>query len=663
MHSSKIINFHRLATELCKIVKLKFTRFLFTILIIYNSPPLKANIEQEKINRLQIKAKKLHLHKTTRWRKILFIPNRFYESNKSLIDDPKFFLAKRGKTKPLDELNSTIEIFLKQKKITINDREHLPQCVFTARFLFLNKHFNLKNNFNINLKLCTNYNKYLKVTDYQKVSYVFSNYYLNNPSSMFGHTFLRLHRYKDNEFMNLSGQLDDSLNFSAYPTTTNPFLYALYGLMGKFKGRFSLLPYYTKIQEYTNSESRDLWEYELNLNKDDINWLIAVIWEQGNFYSDYFYFDENCSYILLSIIEAAKPSLKLTDQLPLYTIPIDTIKALKHEKAIINIKPKLSNLSRYAQLLQRMSIKEKKLLKQLFIDNSVESVKNTSSCNTKCLIKVLEAAVELVDYKEHLAANMQPIKYKKLRQEILLARSSIEQTTPELEKTPLSSRPDVSHPSAFIGVGSGYNNKNMNNISFFWRPAYHDLAADSRGYSDEMSIKFLDIELSYYLQRKSLKLTKLNLLEIISIPKKLTLIDSWSWALNLEYNQNKICLQKQNYCPAYLVNFGIGKNISLFQDKLKSYFLVGPTVNYMKENDYEFHYGPQVVFGVIAKISKYNKVLFNSSWQRMFGSYVANKLEHNLVVTWNLNKDIEIRNSLQTTKNGLNINLSLLKYF
>ncbi|MBN4053178.1 DUF4105 domain-containing protein [bacterium AH-315-L15] len=49
------------------------------------------------------------------------------------------------------------------------------------------------------------------------------------------------------------------------PDTENALLYVLKGFFGFLKGDFALFPYNVKVQTYSNMESRDLWECELNL--------------------------------------------------------------------------------------------------------------------------------------------------------------------------------------------------------------------------------------------------------------------------------------------------------------------------------------------------------------------------------------------------------------
>ena len=54
-------------------------------------------------------------------------------------------------------------------------------------------------------------------------------------------------------------------------------------------------------------------------------------YEMDRIYSDYYFFDENCSYDLLFLLDAARPSIGLTDQFPLWVIPIDTIRKVQRE--------------------------------------------------------------------------------------------------------------------------------------------------------------------------------------------------------------------------------------------------------------------------------------------------------------------------------------------
>src|ERR1017187_4387954 len=152
---------------------------------------------------------------------------------------------------------------------------------------------------------------------------VFASYYMNNPASTYGHTFLLL---------NAKGHSSDErllkyvVNFAADLESDNGFLFALKGLAGGYHGRFSTFPYYMKVQEYNNLESRDLWEYDLHVSSASLERLVGHLWELGNVRIRYFFINKNCSYYLLPVLDVMDPALSVTRPFVLRTIPMDTVR-------------------------------------------------------------------------------------------------------------------------------------------------------------------------------------------------------------------------------------------------------------------------------------------------------------------------------------------------
>ena len=75
-------------------------------------------------------------------------------------------------------------------------------------------------------------------------------------------------------------------------------------------------------------ENRDIWEYDLNLTKAETIKLFNHLWEMQGIGSDYWFFDENCSYNMLLLLESARPDLYLSTSI-LWEAPTDTIKKIK----------------------------------------------------------------------------------------------------------------------------------------------------------------------------------------------------------------------------------------------------------------------------------------------------------------------------------------------
>ena len=60
-------------------------------------------------------------------------------------------------------------------------------------------------------------------------------------------------------------------------------------MLGGFRGVFSLLPFYYKVREYSDFESRDLWEYEFKFSEEESQFFVKHLWELGDTWFDYYY--------------------------------------------------------------------------------------------------------------------------------------------------------------------------------------------------------------------------------------------------------------------------------------------------------------------------------------------------------------------------------------
>jgi Domain of unknown function (DUF4105) len=243
---------------------------------------------------------------------------------KSEADGRNFFLAKDGKTNPKAELEATVVALNDVTGIYGKIKAH-SACVYPARKLFLEK-----NGYHFPKQNCEEYEHWRKGLPVTTVSLVFATAYPNNPASMFGHTFLRLNGPGEGNTL-----LDYVVNFAATTGEAGGVEFALLGVFGGYEGHYSIAPYFIKVNEYNHGEARDLWEYPMNLGPEAIDMLLAHLWEmEASSFFDYYFFDENCSWQILRLLEASNPKLKLSSQAPFYIIPSDTVRILKKEKLL-----------------------------------------------------------------------------------------------------------------------------------------------------------------------------------------------------------------------------------------------------------------------------------------------------------------------------------------
>src|SRR5262249_17343059 len=146
------------------------------------------------------------------------------------------------------------------------------------------------------------------------------------------------------------------IDYSADPDTTFAPIYAIKGIAGAFPGTYRKVPFYFKVREYNDFESRDLWEFKLGLTPDELQMLIDHLWELGSTFFDYFYLTQNCSYHILDLIEAAAPEHHLIDNIHWPTIPADAVKALFRNPGLIgHIEYRPSSRTRFRSDVRGMS--------------------------------------------------------------------------------------------------------------------------------------------------------------------------------------------------------------------------------------------------------------------------------------------------------------------
>src|SRR5204863_5307038 len=242
--------------------------------------------------------------------------------------------------------------------------------------------------------------------------------------SAFGHTFLRLGK----EEVASSGErldlIDQAVDFAAVTDTSNAIVYAFDGLFGLFRGEFSARPYFYKVREYADYESRDLWEYELSLDQRQLGMLVGHLWELGQTWFDYYYVTENCSYHILGALEAADPKLDLLSHVGAATLPADSVKALFANPGLV--RAVRYRASARTELAARTAVLDGAGLDAVQALADGEDPPGLDATRTDEHVRVLDAAVDLVDVRHgrDILSGADP-GAERLRQSLLEKRSAI----------------------------------------------------------------------------------------------------------------------------------------------------------------------------------------------------------------------------------------------
>jgi hypothetical protein len=529
-----------------------FPRLLFTLLILLciALPPVANAEDQSYLQQLIQSARQQHLQQRPEWHKLLhYKPGLLPGSFKSQVDAPDFFFANDGKTDPGAELEATLAAFFKPFPADPEDRHLHAQCRFIARYTWLKQQLGF-DAARLPEHECKRFEEWMTALNPQGVTLIFPTAYINSPASMFGHTLLRVDARGQNEQTRL---LAYAINFGANTGNDGGLLFAMKGLLGGYPGYFSVLPYYLKVREYSDMENRDIWEYHLNLTPAETHTMLLHAWEMRGIWFDYYFFDENCSYHLLSLIETARPDLELTDHFGAWAIPSDTVRVVEKTGLVDKV---VYRPSRHSVLQYRMTgLPEKEIdaIRSLAKDEIMPDDHAITHMPVKQQAEVLELAHEYADYRHD--DNAQQL------HRLLQARSELGVVRPRISVPP-GTRPDQGHATgrtSFIaGREDGHDYQELQ-----LRPAYHDLLDPAPGYSRGAQIAFFDLGLRHNDQTGNTRLQYFTPVNIISLTPVSDISTPISWEFNFGLTRKH---GQQHDRMLATVNGGVGLSWSPLTD-------------------------------------------------------------------------------------------------
>ena len=605
-------------------------KYLFILFFIHINTAFAENIENY-INR----AIDLKLYNYKEWSVLLH-----YKNKKSIINNKEFFISNNGRYSKKDELVETIKGFY-SVDITESDTYQHPICKYPARFDFLNKYLNFENLPKVN---CIKYQAFFNEIKPESLTMIFPTTYINNPASMFGHTLIRID--KEDSFKNNSYINSIIINYGADTKgETSGIIYAFKGVFGIYDGIFSATYYYNMINNYNNLENRDIIEYKLNYTKEQSILYTKHIWELLNAKISYYFFQKNCSYLMLETLNILNVDYDLTKNFILETTPINTIKLLKQRNIITEKKYRPSIQKEIQDNINTISKQDIKKIKN-FMKKDVNELELNDNLSYQLTYKYLEYNKVKRKFTEE--------EYKKKSFYILKKINSTENN--QKLKIEDIEYPDEGHNTNRVGLLVG-RKKDKNYIQLAYKPTYQELVDDNYGFEKNSEIGFLNINVNYFLKDKKFDLETLDFIKIKSLPKQSNIFKPISFTIlfgiNNLYNENKILLLESN------------GGITFGNDIFSTSFLIGPKFNTSKIFDNYYNIGGNGVF--IFRINlKYMKTIFEYQSNKFYYikyNYDKLSLENNFILNKNLLLNLKFeRFFYRTYKNYNNFNIGL-KYF
>ncbi len=443
--------------------------------------------------------------------------DRFGDGYTSQADDPDFFLSPEGKQSPRDELEATLAAI---QAPGAGDQH--ARCRFPARTAFLQERLDLA----LPDMDCPAYKEWQSTLNTETVTLVFAASYLNSPSSMFGHTFLRLDPPQDDKDTNLL--LASTISYAADAAAHDSEIsFAYKGIFGGYPGITTIQPYYEKIRLYTDIEHRDLWEYQLNLDAAEVSRLLAHAWEIRDRNFDYYFFDENCAYRLLALIDVARPGTNLLDNVSTHAIPSDTVRWVVDRNLVSDIYYRPSSATSVAYTLEQLTDRQRTLAAAIANGFVRPNADELQSMPPRERARLLDATYDYVRYQSEAEGWPREIAAP-LSHQLLRERSRIDGVeAPEPPPQPVI-RDDQGHDTFRLSLSGGQEaHRAFSQLTL--RPAYHDILDPPAGYRGGAQLQFLRLDARLYQDNDELQVEGFTAVEIRSLSPRDAFFSPLSW--------------------------------------------------------------------------------------------------------------------------------------
>ncbi|REL24833.1 DUF4105 domain-containing protein [Rhodohalobacter sp. SW132] len=456
-------------------------------------------------------------------------------------------------------------------------------------------------------------------SDFHQLYIVFAGPYPASPSSSFGHLFLLTEPSNSDNL-----QMWDAINFAADVQDESGASSLYNGLIGNLEGNFEILPFYKMIQDYSYSESRDLWLFPIHLESHEKQRFTDYINHTGGKARQYRFSDKNCASRVseaLHYVFNQEYSSKLL-VLPQQVLNDDVIaQRLSEPLWIENVESQM--LTIYTELDNAMSF-----------NSAPDSLSNTER-------------VKFLKTYEWLYNNTATTIDNNKRKFIEELRFKVSQSSSDYDFTHLNTRDFTIHHPGRFGASYGYNQFGNNYVNLDIRLGLHD---------------FNDVSVTYP------KFDYINVFSLSMLFSDRAIVEEF-WVFNQESRQP---VNHFNTSPSWSLGFGgqryflndidsfamgiftgIGRSYSIFDDQWNFSLLLNANPVYITDDS----------FSIIIEPKLEQRIFFTDTFKLAFGIsnpvYLKSNellnihLDSSLVL--NLNNNVSLTTDFKMWKNMVSI--------
>ena len=316
---------------------------------------------------------------------------------------------------------------------------------------------------------------------------------------------------------------------------------------------------------------------------------------------DYYFFDDNCSYQLLALLEVARPELRLTPEYPAWVIPVDTLRVVAGHKGLLgppHYRPSPATRIHFAA--GRLSRDERRLAREVALGDEAVDSPAVSALQPSERLAVLSLAYEYLRYL-YLAKDVTREDSAPRSRKLLVALSAVEGAAPLPSPPVPRTAPEDGHPIARVGFGGGVRD-NEPFVELSLRAAFHSLADPVGGYLPGANLDLGRTALRYEPESGTVRVEEVALLDVTSLTPRDGFLRPISWNFSTGWRTRLLSAGSRDDLDAHGVAYLRGAAGLTFEpvDGLLLYGLAGAAVEGSPDLDEDYAVGPSGELGLIA---------------------------------------------------------------